>query len=215
MAFALKLPFIGSRAEADEDEQAPAQAGQKRAGGGMSTARKLQVLIALLVVLLAVDGVIVAMDARQGTFGTLYIASVGKIRMLSQRLAKAAQQASQGNVEAFKQLRESREEFAALMKLLSEGGQAGTTALPATPSGARPALDALDKEWRKTERNATLVSNEQANLVALGNAVRSINASNPTLLELADEISAMSVQTGGSARQNAITSQLVMLTQRM
>ena len=35
------------------------------------------------------------------------------------------------------------------------------------------------------------------------------------LLELADEISALSVQTGGSARQNAVTSQLVMMTQRM
>ena len=214
MAFALKLPFIGRRAEADADEQAPAQVAQKRAGG-MSTGRKLQFLIAALVVLLAVDGVIVALDARQGTFGTLYIASVGKIQMLSQRLAKAAQQASQGNVEAFKQLRESREEFASLMKLLSEGGQTGSTTLPATSSGPRPALDVLDKEWKKTERNATLVSNEQANLVALGNAVRSINASNPTLLELADEIAAMSVQSGGSARQNAITAQLVMLTQRM
>src|SRR5262245_8164152 len=212
MALALKLPFFGRRAEADDD-QAPAQ--QPQRSGGMSTGRKLQILITLLIVLLALDGVIVALDARQGTFGTLYIASVGKIRMLSQRLAKAAQQASQGNVEAFKQLRESREEFAILMKLLAEGGQTGGTTLPATPTAARPALDALDKEWKKTEKNAALVINEQANLVALGNAVRSINASNPTLLELADEISAMSVQQGGSLRQNAITSQMVMLTQRM
>jgi twitching motility protein PilJ len=45
--------------------------------------------------------------------------------------------------------------------------------------------------------------------------VRSINANNPTLLELADEIAALSVQAGGSARQNAVTSQLVMMTQRM
>jgi len=108
--------------------------------------------------------------------------------LLDQRLAKAAQQASQGNVEAFKQLRESREEFASLMKLLAEGGQAGGTTLPATSAAARPALDALDKEWKKTEKNAALVINEQANLVALGNAVRSINASNPTLLELADAL---------------------------
>ena len=215
MAFALKLPFTGRRADAEE-EQAPAPAEQKRAApAGMSTGRKLQFLIGLLVVLLAVDGFIVFLDARQGTFGTLYIASVGKIQMLSQRLAKAAQQASQGNVEAFKQLRESREEFASLMKLLGEGGQAGGTSLPATSAVARPALDALDKEWKKTEKNAALVINEQANLVALGNAVRSINASNPTLLELADEISAMSVQAGGSLRQNALTAQLVMLTQRM
>ena len=39
--------------------------------------------------------------------------------MLSQRLAKAAQQASQGNPVAFKQLRESRDEFAGLVTLLS------------------------------------------------------------------------------------------------
>ena len=45
--------------------------------------------------------------------------------------------------------------------------------------------------------------------------MRQINANNPALQELADEISALSVQIGGSARQNAITAQLVMLTQRM
>jgi twitching motility protein PilJ len=214
MAFALKLPFFGRRADAEEAE-APAPAAERPKARGFGTGRKLQILITLLIVLLAVDGVIVALDARQGTFGTLYIASVGKIRMLSQRLAKAAQQASQGNIEAFKQLKESREEFASLMKLLTDGGQTAGTSLPPTSAAARPALDALDKEWKKTEKNSGLVVNEQANLVALGNAVRSINASNPTLLELADEIAAMSVQAGGSLRQNAITSQLVMLTQRM
>ena len=48
-----------------------------------------------------------------------------------------------------------------------------------------------------------------------GSAVRAINDSNPTLQELADEIAALSVQAGGSARQNAIAAQLMMLTQRM
>ena len=80
----------------------------KIAGGG----RKLQALIAILVALLLVDGAIVFYDLRQASIGTLYIATVGKLRMLSQRLAKAAQQASQGNPDAFKQLRESRDEFA-------------------------------------------------------------------------------------------------------
>jgi twitching motility protein PilJ len=147
--------------------------------------------------------------------GTVYIATVGKIRMLSQRLAKAAQQASQGNREAFKQLRQSRDEFAALMKLLSVGGESGGMSLPPTSASSRPALDKLDVEWKKTERNASLVIQEERNLVSLGEAVRSININNPTLLELADEISALSVQAGGSARQNAVAGQLIMLTQRM
>src|SRR3954469_3278821 len=183
--------------------------------GRLSAGRQLQIFTTLLVIFLVVDAAVVAIDTRESTFGTVYIATVGKIRMLSQRLAKAAQQASQGNGEDFKQLRQSRDEFAGSMKLLSDRGQAGTVDLPATGANVRPLLDALDKEWQKTEKNASLVVSEEKNLVALGAAVRSINANNPTLLELADEIAALSVQAGGSARQNAVTSQLVMMTQRM
>ncbi|HEX6268275.1 MAG TPA: methyl-accepting chemotaxis protein, partial [Burkholderiales bacterium] len=167
------------------------------------------------VALLAIDGAIVAIDTRQGTFNTLYIATVGKIRMLSQRLAKAAQQASQGNATAFRQLRESRDEFVSLLRFLTQGGSMADVSLPASPESVRPALDALNAEWRKNERNAALVISEERNLVALGQSVRAINLNNPVLQELADEIAALSVQTGGSVRQNAITAQLMMLTQRM
>jgi twitching motility protein PilJ len=177
---------------------------------------QMKILIPLLAFLVIVDGAIVALDAYQGTVGTAYIAAVGKIRMLSQRLAKAAQQASQGNREAFKQLRQSRDEFDTLVKVLETGGNAGADVnVPATTAGPKPALDKLEAEWRKTERNASLVIGEERNLVALGEAVRSINQNNPTLLELSDEIAALSVQAGGSARQNAVASQLVMMTQRM
>ena len=164
--------------------------------------------------MLAIDAVVVMIDTRRG-IRTIYIATVGKIRMLSQRLAKAAQQASQGNREAFKQLRDSRDEFAAAMNLLLAGGPAAGANLPATGAASRPALDALDAEWKKSEKNAALVIAEERNLLALGLSVRQINAANPALQELADEISALSVQSGGSARQNALTAQLMMLTQRM
>jgi twitching motility protein PilJ len=176
---------------------------------------KLRVLIAMLLVLVLALGVLVTYDLRQATFGTLYIATVGKIRMLSQRLAKAAQQASQGNLEAFKQLRESRDAFAAQMSLLLNGGEVSGTTLPATSAETRPVLEALDGQWKKNERNAALVIAEQANLINLDRAVRAINERNPALQELADEIAALSVQTGGSARQNAYAAQLMMLTQRM
>jgi len=183
--------------------------------GRMRVGVQLQILTTALVFFLLIDGAIVALDARQGTIGTAYVEAVGRIRMLSQRLAKAAQQASQGNREAFKQLRQSRDEFDSLVRTLAAGGEVGGVGVPATAEGPKPALDRLEAEWRKTERNASVVIGEERNLVALGEAVRSINLNNPTLLELADEISALSVQAGGSARQNAVTSQLVMMTQRM
>src|SRR5687767_10054107 len=150
MAFttALSVPFMAARG--------------KSAGGG-----KLAILIGLLVSLLLVDAAVVWLDTRQSTFGTIYIATVGKIRMLSQRLAKAAQQASQGNLEAFKQLRESRNEFAAQMNLLLAGGPAAGVTLPPTSADVRPALETLDAKWKKNERNAALVIAEQANLINL------------------------------------------------
>jgi len=183
--------------------------------GKLSTGRRLQILIGLLVALLAIDGAVVWFDARQATFGTIYIATAGKIRMLSQRLAKAAQQASQGNLEAFTQLRESRDEFAAQISLLLSGGRAAGTALPPTSAGVRPVLETLNAHWKKNERNAALVITEQNNLLNLGKAVRAINARSPVLQEATDEVAALSVQSGGSARQNALVSQLMMLTQRM
>jgi twitching motility protein PilJ len=183
--------------------------------GGLTTARKLQVLITALVVLLAIDGAVVWYDARQSTFGTAYIATVGKIRMLSQRLAKAAQQASQGNLEAFKQLRSSRDEFAAAMNLLISGGAAAGVALPPTSGAPRGELDTLNADWKKSEANAALVLAAERNLVAFGQSVRRINEGNPALQELAEEAAALSAQTGGSARQNAFAAQLMMLTQRI
>ncbi len=221
MKLALKLPFVGRR----RAPLAAAQAEPVRSRswlsrplpliGRLSTARQLQILTTALVAFLVIDAAVVAYDTRQGTFATLYVSTVGKIRMLSQRLAKAAQQSSQGNREAFKQLRDSRDEFAKSVKLLLVGGIASGVDLPASPQGVRTQLQTLDKEWQKTEKNAGLVIGEERNLVALGEAVRQINANNPALLELADEIAALSVQLGGSVRQNAITAQLVMLTQRM
>src|SRR5262245_1003488 len=222
MKLALKLPFGGRRARAAQ-EPAAAPAARSRSLlarplpfiGRLSTGKQLQVLTIGLVVFLVLTAGLVAYDTRQGAFATIYASTVGKIRMLSQRIAKAAQQASQGNRDAFKQLRDSRNEFDAAMKLLLVGGVSSGVELPASPQGVRSAVDALDKEWKKTEKNAGLVIGEEKNLVALGEAVRQINANNPALLELADEISALSVQLGGSVRQNAITGQLVMLTQRM
>jgi len=221
MKLALKLPFVGRRSA----PLAAAQAEPVRSRswlarplpliGRLSTAKQLQILTTALVAFLVIDAAVVAYDTRQSTFATLYVSTVGKIRMLSQRLAKAAQQSSQGNREAFKQLRDSRDEFGKSVKLLLVGGIASGVDLPASPQGVRAQLETLDKEWQKTEKNAGLVIGEERNLVALGEAVRQINANNPALLELADEIAALSVQLGGSVRQNAITAQLVMLTQRM
>ncbi len=211
----LKLPFkIGPRMRA---AKAPAP-GEGAAPGGISLlgGKSLRlVLVPILVVLLFVAGVLVFLNARESKHVAVYIADAGQLRMLSQRLAKAAQQSLLGNPEAFKQVAASKDAFNAILDRLSKGGESGGVTVPGSPDRIQPMLEALAKEWQKTEQNASTLLKEQKNLVGLGAAVAQVNGSNPQLLDLAERVQALKLQNAAPAREISTAGQLVMLTQRL
>src|SRR5712671_1358341 len=128
--------------------------GPKRRMIGLGTVRvgrQYTVLGALFAVLFVAAAFIVFKDNREATYGTFYVSTSAQMRMLTQRIAKAAQTGLIGSPEAFKQLQQSREEFNTALKLLTQGGQVGDVSLPPTSEAARPQLDALTKEWEKTD----------------------------------------------------------------
>src|SRR5882724_7734885 len=138
--------------------------GPKRRLVGMGSVRVGQqytILGVIFAVLFAAAAVVVYKDNRDAAYGTVYVATSGQMRMLTQRIAKAAQTGLIGSPEAFKQLQQSREEFNAALKLLSLGGQAGDVGLPATSEAAKPQLDALTKEWEKTEKDLPPLPHEK------------------------------------------------------
>lgn len=212
----LKLPFrLGPRQPAPK---APVQVTGAISAGRRSpfAGRNLRlVLVPLLVMLLIVAGILVFINARDSKHAALYIADAGQLRMLSQRLAKAAQQSLLGNPEAFKQVAASRDAFAAIFERLAKGGEVGGETVSASPDRIQPALEALAKEWQKTEQNASTLLKEQKNLVGLGAAVAQVNGSNPQLLDLAERVQALKLQNAASAREISTAGQLVMLTQRL
>src|SRR5258706_14132980 len=136
-----KMPFV-ARDAAVEASGAGASPGWRARFGLRMRGRRLPFLAGLLALVILIDAAVVVFDARQATFNTVYVAAVGKIRMLSQRLAKAAQQASQGNSEAFKQLRDSRDEFAAVVTLPPAGGATPRRRRPPPPGLGTPAPSA-------------------------------------------------------------------------
>lgn len=210
---AFKLPFkLGAGSAA---ARAPGD-DPGTAGGSKPAGRNLRLyLTPALVVLLFLAGVLVYVNARESKFGAIYIADVGQLRMLSQRLAKAAQQSLLGNPEAFKQVAASRDTFKAILERLVKGGEAGGVAVPPSPDRIQPALEILSKEWQKTEQNASILLKEQKNLVGLGAAVAQVNGSNPQLLDLAERVQALKLQNAASTREISTAGQLVMLTQRL
>jgi twitching motility protein PilJ len=192
--------------------------GPKRRMPGLGTMRVGQqytILGAIFAVLFVAAAVIVFKDNREATYGTVYVSTSAQMRMLSQRIAKAAQTGLIGSPEAFKQLQQAREEFIVALRLLADGGQAGDVSLPPSSDAARPQLDALRKEWDKTDRSVQLVLKESKNLIGLASAVRLINANNPVLLDLAEQIQALKLQSQAPAREISLSGQLVMLTQRL
>jgi len=213
---ALKLPFkLGSKGTAGK-VPAPDRPGAPAASRGALSGKNLRLFLtpALLLLLLGA-GILVFLNARDSKHGAVYIADAGQLRMLSQRLAKAAQQSLLGNPEAFKQVAASRDAFNAILDRLVKGGEAGGVTVPPSPDRIQPSLEALAKEWQKTDQNAATLLKEQKNLVGLGAAVAQVNGSNPQLLDLAERVQALKFQNAASTREISTAGQLVMLTQRL
>ena len=231
MAFNLKLPSFlsGKKPASDQTVSAPTvmDAGKPESPvtggapaalgflGQYSIAKQLQILGGILLLITLLVGTIVYNQQREATFNTSYVATAGEMRMLSQRLAKASSLAIQGEAVAFKQLRESHAKFASDLERLSKGGILLDTQVPPSPDSAQPQLQALAQTWEKTDKNTQQLLEMEKTLIALGDSSRKINDQNAQLLDLAEQVIALKLQTNASPREIASASQLVMLTQRL
>jgi len=140
-----------------------------------------------------------------------YVGTATEMQMLSQRVAKGAQQAVLGNPEAFKQLKDARNRFDQDLKRLMYG----EGPLPASPSSIQPILKELDAAWKPMARHTDQILQQEKSLVELNRAVAAINAVNVQMQELAEQVVSLMSQTGAAVRDVSMASQQVMLTQRM
>jgi twitching motility protein PilJ len=226
MALRFKFPTFGkSRKDASPltvtgdastaTSATPAKAGNTLPTSGKSAAQRMKVLGGIFVATLLLIGILVFQNNQDSAHGTAYVAAAGEMRMLSQRLAKASSLALQGNKNAFTQLKESRATFALLMERLDRGGEIGNLNVPASPASVRPLLEALDVQWAQTAKDADTVIAQEKNLIDLGKNVATIDDNNSIMLELTEQVAALKLQNGSSARDIVSANQLVMLTQRI
>ncbi len=229
MAFNLKLPdfLSGRRSTADQtvsattvmDDVPPVTEQKTGSGPGVlgqyTVTKQLQILGGILLMLMAIVAGIVYNDNQESTYGSVYIASAGEMRMLSQRLAKASNLALQGNTSAFKQLLESRSRLGLNLERLSKGGQLFDQTVPPSPDSVQPQLKALSDTWEKTDKNAKLLLEAQGTLVLLGTEASSISEKNEQLLELSEQVAALKLQTSSGVNEIAAANQMAMLTQRI
>jgi twitching motility protein PilJ len=165
--------------------------------------RKLAVLAAVLVMLLGGALWLAWSEYREAHFGEGHVAAAAEMRMLSQRLAKAALRGLRGDAEAFPQIQASRDGFVAALARLARDARAPR------------ALEGLSADWARTEKNATLLLRDQRQLVALAATSERMERANPQLLERAERVQNLKLVQGALPAEVAAASRLVMLTQRL
>lgn len=134
-----------------------------------------------------------------------FVGTSTEMQMLSQRIAKGAQQAVLGNVDAFTQLKDGRQKFAADLKRLTNESS----------STFQKDLSELNKQWDKMSKETAAILDQKAALEKLNKSVAAINSSNVQMLELSQQVVSLMVQSGIPQRDVSIASDQVMLTQRM
>ena len=223
MVFDLKWPkFLSARQDLAQRPVAMS-ASEWRPGSGRgvhflgrySVTKQLQILGGLLLLLMLIIATVIYHDNRESTYGSVYIATAGEMRMLSQRLAKASSLALQGNTTAFKQLRDSHNQFVRNLARLTEGGELAGTTVPPSPDSVGPQLAKLTSTWSVTDKDAVQLLDMETNLVSLSKDVSSITGTNSQLLELSEQVASLKLQSGSGAREIAAANQMVMLTQRI
>ncbi len=120
------------------------------------------------------------LDNRQAGNGAAQIEVTGDMLMHSQRLGKAVPVALLGNAQAFKQLRESKEQMTADLMALQNGSD--EKHVRATSGAAEPLLEKAMGSWKRSEKSAADVLAQQAILTTIGQTLQIFNASNPELL---------------------------------
>jgi twitching motility protein PilJ len=190
MAFKLAaLPFFGRGEEpAAKPAGAAAAPGDLPLIGHLSTARKLQVLIGLLVLFLAAAATSVYVSYRQTSQFTVYQSTATEMQMLSQRIANSAQQAAQGSAAAFGQLKQGQDQFFADLRLLLLGGARFGVTVPASPDSVGPALRDLEKQWAPVDKHISLILAQEKSLVALREREQLIDRTAPQLALRAQEL---------------------------
>lgn len=183
-----------------------------KAGGSSGRLTALGLLSGLLV-LITIG--LLFYQGQQATTATLYIASAGELQTLSQQIAKSGQLAIQGREAGFTELQQARNRFAALLEGLTSGGQVSGGQVPPSPASVAPQLAALEEIWLRSSRDAQQLLSQQATLTTLNQSVDTINAHNALLLDLAEEIAALHLQSDADLFDVASANTLVMLTQRL
>jgi twitching motility protein PilJ len=181
--------------------------------GRRTLAQHQKILVLMLALAVSALGSITFIALNQSDRIAHQVAATGQSLMQSQRLAKSASQALVGSAQAFPDVRESADVLAKTVRGLKSGNE-GLRLTPVNDE-LQPEVEKLTPLMERAEQNAKVVMGQQAILMQVGNALRTINRQSSDLLEIAETVSSLKLQQNAMPAEISASGQLVMLTQRI
>ena len=196
MAFKLARPKSGK--SGNKTTPGPAQRG--------SAGSKLKLYGTAAAIFFVLTAIATYISSREESHNVRYVALSSRLLMLTQLLAKDAQQALSGNSAAFDALEESKASLSNILTTLDQGD----ATLPPTKGGARVELNAFMKNANKTLQDVQTLQDGRAGLVTLSVTVAAIDSVSPELRKLTETM----VETfSGAQREQA--SRFALATERI
>lgn len=183
--------------------------------GKLPLQQQVRILLMALGASLVLGAVCVWLNISYSNLTSTQTQIAGDALMHSQRIGKASPNAIQGNLEAFKQLEESRKELNRDLTVLSKGGFYQGRAIDTPDAQMDSALKETQKVWTNSDKAADTILKLKKELTGFGTTLQKLNTLSPVLLELTEQISTLKAQGGASPREISAAGQLVMLTQRL
>ncbi|QAU33545.1 methyl-accepting chemotaxis protein [Janthinobacterium sp. 17J80-10] len=183
--------------------------------GTMPLQEQVRVLLLMLGLTLLLGAIFAWANSRGTSLAATQTQIAAEALMHSQRIGKAAPNAIQGNEEAFRQLKESRDALQANLNILNNGGPYQGRTIGAPSQAMKRVVEDTLRAWDQTESSASTILKLQGELTTLGATLKKMNAISPDMLELAEQVATLKAQAGAAPREISSASQLVMLTQRL
>lgn len=149
----------------------------------------------------------------QTSYDKEYISHAGELRVLSQRIAKNATEASTGKTDAYAQLKEARDEFERRWKYLDNGDS--DTGLPPAPEAVDQEMNAVSKDWSALRQHTAEILGGEPTVLSLYAVAATLAETIPQLQVEYEEVVDVLLSSGAPANQIAVAQRQSLLAERI
>ncbi|MRI31553.1 chemotaxis protein [Endozoicomonas sp. OPT23] len=182
---------------------------------GTGANRGIIASITLLIVSLVIIAGSFTYISQQNTLDQVHLTDAGELRVLSQRIATSASEASAGKEEAFSLLREARNEFDKRFNTLKSSKLSVLPALSPGDKAVAAQIETLDASWSALKIEADNILASEETVLTLHDVAITLGETIPQLQIEYDEVVEILLQNEAPSDQIALAQRQPWLAERI